>query len=277
MAYIVRKGDNLASISSITGSTPSFVKMYHNLRSSDYITNEIKEGMELIVPADFEDKLNQNQSQPAQSVPTSNDMSTSSASSSLADASSTSSEKEEHKSSAPEPKQEENEEQKKSPSSSHTGKLFVVQKGQAECNQGNMKPKFVVKSHNRLFLNKSQMTAESLIVLDADTTFMPPGPSFGQCKLKPTSGGYLPCSCSPVGKWQKVYDDTTVDGHKAITEMSELMCAIGGKITVFKHGQVSEMSQQNVDNANPKAMNRYNPAVDFEAYKSELNDDFDYQ
>ena len=273
MAYIVRKGDDLATISSITGSTSSFLKMYHNLRSSDYIANEVKEGMELVVPTDFEEKLNQNAQQQAKEP-------TSTQSASVSDSNTDSEEGEDTTSSEsniPTVNKEEEKQQKKNSSSPQTGKLFIVQKGQAQCNQGNMNPKFVVKSHKRLFLNKSQMTPESLIVLDSDTTFMPPGPSFGQCKLKPSSGGYLPCSCAPVGKWQKAYEDTTVDGQKAITEMSELMCAIGGKITVFKHGQVSEMSQQNVDNANAQAMNRYNPVVDFDAYKSDLNDDFDYQ
>ncbi len=277
MAYIVEHGDSLSTIAAVTGTTPSFIKMYHNLRSSEYITNELPIGLSLVIPADAVNKMiaykkSSMNASSGNGVNEEMDIQSTQGTSHAP----TTDQKSSGETIKSEQKKEEEGQQKESSSTAHDGKLFIIQKGQAQCNQGDMMPKFVVKSHKRLYLNLAETSSESLMVMDSDTTFMPSGPSFGRCKLKPTSGGYLPCSCSPIGKWQKTYDDTTVDGNKAITEMSELLCSIGGKITVFKHGQVSQMSQKNVDNANPKAMSIYNPAVDFESFKSELNDDVDY-
>jgi hypothetical protein len=38
-----------------------------------------------------------------------------------------------------------------------------------------------------------------------------------------------------------------------ITELSELMCTTGGKITIKEHGQTAEITQQNVRNADPNS------------------------
>lgn len=279
MAYIVEHGDDLSIISTVTGTLPSFIKMYHNLRSSEYIANDLNPGTLLILPPEAENKLAAYKKNTNSTSKTENQFNTETTGQSVNlnnDNSSLSSKNVKSNTTEEAKKEGEKEENNDVPTTEHDGKLFIIQKGQAQCNQGNMKPKFVVQSHKRLYLNLSNTTPDSLMVMDSDTTFMPAGPSFGQCKLKPTSGGYLPCSCSPAGKWQKTYTDTTVDGNKAITEMSELMCTIGGKITVSKHGQVSQMSQRNVENVNPKAIKTYNPVVDFEDFKSGLNDDIEY-
>lgn len=96
---------------------------------------------------------------------------------------------------------------------------------------------------------------------------------FGQCKLQPTCGGYLPCSYAPVGKWQKPYDKVKVMGHSCLTEISELQCAIGGRITILKHGQRSEAGESNVAKADAKEQQVYNPFMDFEEFQDEVNPD----
>ena len=65
-------------------------------------------------------------------------------------------------------------------------------------------------------------------------------------------------------------------GKSCVTELSELMCATGGKITVMKHGQTAEISKQNVKNANPNEMHIYNPIVNFEEFQDQFNDDDEY-
>ena len=60
-------------------------------------------------------------------------------------------------------------------------------------------------------------------------------------------------------------------GHSCLTEKSELMCAIGGKITIMKHGQQSEAGKSNVKKADPKKQHVYNPIVDFEEFQEEIN------
>ena len=67
-------------------------------------------------------------------------------------------------------------------------------------------------------------------------------------------------------------------GKSCVTELSELMCATGGKITVMKHGQQSEVSKSNVKNADAKEQQIYNPIVDFGKFQDEMDDNrLDYE
>lgn len=157
-------------------------------------------------------------------------------------------------------------------SSPHDGKHFVVQKGKAECNQGNQFPQYKVTAHKQHYWNDSEGSADFLAVTEDDFQFNPPGPSFGQCKLKPSSGGYLPCSYSPAGKWQKTYDKVKVMDKKIVTEESELQCVIGGKITIKDHGQRGEMSKQNVKNADAKSVQHINPLVKIDDFKETVEE-----
>lgn len=152
-------------------------------------------------------------------------------------------------------------------SSPHDGKYFVVQKGKAQCNQGDQFPQYEVSSHQKHFWNDSDGNADYLGVTEDDLQFNPPGPSFGRCKLKPSSSGYLPCTYAPTGKWQKTYDKVQIMGKKIVTELSELQCTVGGKITIKDHGQRGEMSRKNVKNADNKTVQHINPLVNMQDYK----------
>lgn len=155
-------------------------------------------------------------------------------------------------------------------SSAHNDKHFVIQKGKAQCNQGDQFPQFKVTSHQKHYWNNKNTTEDYLAVTEDDLQFNPPGPSFGQCKLKPTSGGYLPCAFAPAGKWQKTYEKTKVMNKSCLSEISELMCSVGGKITVKEHGQTSTMNKQSITTADPKTYNMINPFMNFEESQSEL-------
>ena len=154
-------------------------------------------------------------------------------------------------------------------SSPHDGKHFVVQKGKAQCNQGDQFPQYKVTSHQKHFWNDSDGNNDFLAVTEDDLQFTPSGPSFGKCKLKPSSGGNLPCSYAPAGKWQKTYEKVKVMGKSCLTEISELMCSTGGKITILKHGQQSETGKSNVAKANTQEQQVYNPVVDFDEFKED--------
>jgi hypothetical protein len=157
-------------------------------------------------------------------------------------------------------------------SSPHDGKHFVVQKGKAQCNQGNQFPQYKVTSHQKHYWNNEEVEADYLAVTEDDLQFTPPGPSFGQCKLKPTSGGYLPCAYAPAGKWQKTYEQVKIMGKCCVTELSELMCSTGGKITIKEHGQTAAMSSQNIQNADPQEQHNINPFVNFKEFQEENSD-----
>ncbi len=136
-------------------------------------------------------------------------------------------------------------------SSPHDGKHFVVQKGKAQCNQGD----------------HSDGNNDFLAVTEDDLQFNPSGPSFGKCKLKPSSGGNLPCSYAPAGKWQKTYGKVKIMDKKIVTEVSELQCVVGGRITIKDHGQRGQMSKKNVKNADNKTVQHINPLVNMQDYK----------
>lgn len=162
------------------------------------------------------------------------------------------------------------EQNKKSDNNAREGEFFVIQKGTCQCNQGFKFPKLKVTSHQKHYWNDVNEQADYLAVTEDDLTFDPPAMPFGNCKLRPTSGGYLPCVYAPAGKWQKTYEKVKVLDKSCVTDTSELMCATGGKITVLKHGQQSEVGKKNVEQADSFVEQRINPVVDFEEYKDEV-------
>lgn len=162
------------------------------------------------------------------------------------------------------------EENKKTESSSgeHDGKYFVVQKGMACCDKGSKFPNFKVTSHQKHYWNDEKGEADYLAVTEDDLTFNPTAMPFGTCSIK--NGN--PCAYSPAGKWTKTYEKVKVMGKSTVTERSELMCTTGGKITVMKHGQQSEAGKSHVNNADSREQQTYNPVMDFEEFKEEVNE-----
>ncbi|CAA7195196.1 hypothetical protein CHRY9293_01427 [Chryseobacterium potabilaquae] len=158
-------------------------------------------------------------------------------------------------------------------SSCHHGKHFVVQKGKVQCSQGNQFPQFNVTSHQKHYWNDEEGSSDYLAVTEDDLEFIPSGPSFGQCKLKPSSGGYLPCTFAPVDKWQKTYEKVKVMGKGCVTEISELLCTTGGKITIKDAGQTALMNVQNIKNADPKEQYYINPLLDYKEFQEEQDDE----
>ncbi|WP_267404999.1 MULTISPECIES: DUF4280 domain-containing protein [unclassified Chryseobacterium] len=157
-------------------------------------------------------------------------------------------------------------------SSPHEGKHFVVQKGKAQCDKGDQFPQYKVTVHEHHYWNDSGGSADYLAVTEDDLQFNPQGPSFGKCLLKPTPGGYLPCAYAPAGKWQKTYENVKVMGKKIVTEVSELQCTTGGKITIKDHGQRGEMSKKNVKNADSKTVQNINPLVKMDDFKEAVEE-----
>ncbi|KIA85486.1 hypothetical protein OA86_14590 [Kaistella jeonii] len=182
--------------------------------------------------------------------------------------------KETDKNSAESKDRDKKEESKESKSSEHDGKYFVIQKGMCKCDQGFKFPKFKVTSHKKHYWNNEEGEADYLAVTEDDLMLDPPAMPFGQCKLQPSSGGYLPCSYAPAGKWQKPYEKVKVMGHSCLTEVSELMCSVGGKITIMKHGQQSEAGKNNAANANSREQEIYNPVMDYEEFQEDVNEDY---
>jgi Domain of unknown function (DUF4280) len=241
--YLIKKGDTFESIANnINLTDPEKIRDHHNESSAqkDVVGFEPEEGKTVTLPSEEKvESYNQESSKKEQ----------------------------QQKNKKAEQKEKEEEKPEKS---EHDSKHFVIQKGKACCDKGDKFPNFKVTSHDLHYWNSKTGDADNIAVTDADVMFNPPGPSFGQCKLKPTSGGYLPCAFAPAGKWTKTYKKTKIMGNSCLTELSELMCATGGKITVKKHGQESESSSSNLKG---KPSKKINPLVDMEEFQEEINDE----
>jgi murein DD-endopeptidase MepM/ murein hydrolase activator NlpD len=238
--YKIKKGDTLSSIAREKKiNSWKDLQVYHNQNCpiKEQIGTTLKEGNTLYVPSQEEiDKMNgvtpkSNSSEPEK--------------------------KQEEK-----PKEEQKKEEKKEDSKSeHDGKYYVVHGATCVCDKAEDPTKeaeLQVTTHQKMIYNDQ---AKKWAATEEDKQFNPPAATFGKCKLKPSSSGYLPCALAPAPKWNKPYDKTKVMGKSVLTEISELQCTVGGKITIKKHGQTDATTTAHAQNTNPAEMAHANPAV----------------
>lgn len=270
--YVIQKGDTFSSLSrQFKLKNEGILKTYHNLHCPpEDVMQEPVPGKTILISED--PQLMADETEPQNITASSQEESVENMSES--EENSTEEEPKDEKKSPEENEQQTDKEEKKdkkedSGSSPHEGKYFVVQKGTVQCNQGFKFPKFKVTSHQKHYWNDEEGQADYLAVTEDDLQLDPAAQPFGQCKLKPTSGGYLPCAYAPAGKWQKTYEKVKVLGKSCLTEISELMCSTGGKITILKHGQQSEAGKSHVGKANTQEQQVYNPVVDFDEFKED--------
>lgn len=270
--YVTQKGDTFSSLArQFKLKNEGILKTYHNLHCPpEDVTQEPVPGKTIFIPEDPQLMTGETEPQNITASPqeeSSEDIASGEENSTeeLQQNSEQTSEKTEQ----PSNKQEKKDKKEDSGSSPHEGKYFIVQKGTVQCNQGFKFPKFKVTSHQKHYWNDEEGQADYLAVTEDDLQLDPAAQPFGQCKLKPTSGGYLPCAYAPAGKWQKTYEKVKVLGKSCLTEISELMCSTGGKITILKHGQQSEVGKSQVEKANTQEQQVYNPVVDFGEFKED--------
>lgn len=109
----------------------------------------------------------------------------------------------------------------------------ITDTAQLSCNQG-MTPS------NLCVTSQDFSTADGkIIATEQDKQAMVNIKPFGQCKLKPTSGGYLPCIPAPI-MWQKTAEKDSINNYKILTEESFCMCGTGGKIEVTDRGHAEK-------------------------------------
>ena len=153
-------------------------------------------------------------------------------------------------------------------------KHFVVQGATCVCNFGTTPDKLKVLTQQEHYANDKDGT-KKLIVTDKDlgTTFEKN--TFGSCKKTNNS----PCSAT-VTSWTGMYDKVTLSNQgKIILEDSKATCPIGGKdcIKIINHGQIAELSSQNVKNSDPIIQTMINPLVDSSTLLEENNKPLDYK
>ncbi|MDY8138331.1 PAAR-like protein [Aquimarina sp. 2201CG5-10] len=111
-----------------------------------------------------------------------------------------------------------------------SSKIYVLDGALLECNQGFVPAKLLVTENQKVKIQGKFKATDMDVQVPA---------TFGQCKLKPTSGGYLPC-VPALQKWTKTTKTSTLGGSKKfLYEDSECMCATGGKVTIIQPMQIN--------------------------------------
>lgn len=109
-------------------------------------------------------------------------------------------------------------------------KKYVLDGAMLQCNQGIKPAKLLVTQNKKVKIQGKFQATDKETQVPA---------TFGQCKLKPTNSGYLPC-VPALQPWTKTAQKSTLGGSKKfLFENSECMCATGGKITVVQHAQIN--------------------------------------
>lgn len=256
--YKVRKGETLSSIAHDIGLPDAYtLKRFHNFEGpiEQSIGDDIREGMILTIPEPHEvEKINDEiEGNKAKKIDELNAKGIS----------------ENHKTETNEDQQEKKNKSEEKAESEHDGKLFVIQKGKAICDKGAKFPQFKVNSHKKLYVNDEGSADDYLAVTQNDVWFNPSVVPFGNCSLQ----NGKPCTFSPAGKWQKFYQDVKVMDNSLITEISELQCAIGGKIKVLDHGQREILTKQNFRNADRNFHSYINPLLDLRSFIDDIEND----
>ena len=97
------------------------------------------------------------------------------------------------------------------------------------CNQGTKPSDLKVTSQDFATIDSKAIATEK--DKKANENIMP----FGQCKLKPSSSGYLPCLPVPM-IWQETAKLDEINGYKILLDTSTCQCSIGGKISIKDKG-----------------------------------------
>ena len=135
-------------------------------------------------------------------------------------------------------------------------KHLVCQGATCMCKFGATPDKLKVLSHTKEYINDPEGSQKLL------ATTMEIGPTFekgtfGSCKKQNNN----PC-VAMITEWKGFYEEVVVsNGGKILLEDSKGTCPIGGSdcIEITFHGQVAEIGQQNVDNADEEVMGHLFP------------------
>lgn len=106
---------------------------------------------------------------------------------------------------------------------------IIINAATLKCDQGTIPSDLTVTSQNFFYIE------DKLVATEQDKQANVNIKLFGQCKLKPSFSGYLPCMPVPV-KWDKTSQKDEINGYKILTEESICPCSIGGTISVENKG-----------------------------------------
>lgn len=98
-----------------------------------------------------------------------------------------------------------------------------------QCNMGTAFSELIVTSQKFFSIEGK------LIATEKDNQSVLNIKPFGQCRLKPTSGGFRPCVPSPE-QWKNTAPKDKVNDALILSDISVCPCLVGGVITVKEKG-----------------------------------------
>lgn len=152
----------------------------------------------------------------------------------------------------------------------------VVHGAMCKCKFGMTPDTLVVLSQQKAYINDSA-GSQKLIGNTMDIGMPFQAKTFGQCKLQPTTGGYLPC-VPAITQWQEFYDKVELSNMgQILTEKSKATCAIAGApcVEFTWHGQTAAPGSSNVAEANEEEHSHLNPLVNVQKMVESQDNDLD--
>ncbi len=148
-------------------------------------------------------------------------------------------------------------------------KYRVCQGATCMCKFGTAPDKLKVKTQNKHYINdKDCKTKLAATNKELGATFEKN--SFGSCSKMNNN----PCQAT-VTEWSGYYGNITIEMNKgkSLLEDSKATCPVGGKdcISIIKHGQSIELSQQNLENTSSLKVHLFNPFMDIDELLDELD------
>lgn len=148
-------------------------------------------------------------------------------------------------------------------------KKLVCHGALCKCQFGMTPDSLVVLSQQKVYINDSA-GSQKLVATDKELGLPFQAKTFGQCKLQPTTGGFLPCVPSITG-WTGFFEKTQIKSNQGypLIEDSKATCAIAGSpcVEITFHGQTAAPSSQNVDNADEEVLAQVLPQVNINEIK----------
>lgn len=137
---------------------------------------------------------------------------------------------------------------------------IVCQGAMCKCKFGNTPDKIKIVSTHKEYVNETKGSMKMIATtMDIGQPFEVK--TFGQCKLQPSSSGFLPCVPNII-QWQDFYDKVTLSNNgQILTEKSKAICAIAGApcVEITFHGQTASPSQSQADQADEEIHSQLNP------------------
>lgn len=143
----------------------------------------------------------------------------------------------------------------------------IVDGALCKCKYGNMPDTFVVQTQQKGYINDGA-GSKKLIGNTMDIGMPLQAKTFGQCKLQPSSSGYLPC-IPAITQWQNFYNKVELDNTgQILTEKSKAICAIAGApcVEFTWHGQTAAAGSSDMAQTNEQVQSQLNPLVNMKKF-----------